>query len=203
MYLGAIHKPSRDELILKLDRGKLIDSSGLGQVISNNGAILAADHNERANKGWALITSSKDKISTAIDFTANQNFSIALGYKVIQNGTNRTIIGADTDYFAIRVSSGVLNVLCGTTNVTTDVAIAENVWYFLLSVFTTNNIKIYLNGIEEVNITINSIDLTNIMFGNQSYRTRTLYGVIDNIYSYNRALSVHESQFLFNFWRSH
>jgi hypothetical protein len=75
-------------------------------------------------------------------------------------------------------------------------------WYFVAGVKASNTISIYVNGVLEASTTLqgNFVDTnsTNLLIGGNAVEGAYMYGLIDEVEIFNRALSASEIQSIFN-----
>ena len=206
---------------LKLSDGLLLDLSGEGNVVTNYGATLTADHRGRANKAWNI--DGTDKIDGLYNLSGATEFTVVIGIKpgnyIQYCHCNIYALGiyGSPDYFAIYLYQGRV------VYVRFDVASAASGVYQIGSVDTTiynhivvtfngsltgnDKFKLYINGssaiIDKLVATCTFTAVPNLLspYLGKIYASQSMAYFMDDYQVLSRALSQSEISQLYNEWR--
>ncbi len=193
--------------------GNANDESGNGNHGTVNGATLAADRFGNPGKAYSF-DGVDDFIQANNSQTGQSPFSINVWVKIVNDHSGQFVhlgfdkVGCPCNGIGLGFGNGQTNIpgsnLIGlnsqiawiNTNVKVDTT--GNWQFFTLNKTSPNNIDYFINGIKifSTNLGVNSATNT-LFFGAASNQYAFLFGFLDDIAIYNRALSPAEVQQLY------
>jgi hypothetical protein len=211
---ARLHLPYRQNLILhhkyNLLGGVLCPDLSDSNP-KNDGILTNMASPSSATSGWGGQGLSFDGVNDYVkvgNFNLSGNATYALWFKTSNSTqTNRRFVNLATDsayrncsFDVIGGPSGNINCFDGTNSPTitnpTGASLANGNWHHFVAVFQTNNIHIYIDGVDKNLSSSNWINQTatnkELSIAGSGVANQYFNGLIDDVRIYNRALSADE-----------
>lgn len=205
--------------------GNANDESGNENNGTVNGATLTMDRNGVANKAYSFDGIDDYIQLNSLSLFGNQNRSISFFSKLNSanlssdisaisyggNSTNCSQAGGDIECGFINLNNNASVRIDGTCTATySNITIQDSQWHYVVFTFDNtqgidfNFFKIYIDGLSvsigtyNGSTIVNTLTLSNLVFGKSNKASRFFDGQLDDIGIWNRALTQEEITNLYN-----
>ena len=212
--------PVRDGLVLELDAGQRASYSGTGNTwydLSGN-SLNGTLTNGPTFSGFGATSSisfdgTNDYVDCGYNSTINSStqFTIECWYKSSNISVEGILFSTNTYgstpangyHMEIYQSKLLFQVFPSTSSVQSSITLSNNVWYHLVSTYSSGTINLYVNTVSggSGTYTFNS-STGNLLLGRYPQGQFSLNGQMSSIRFYNRVLSAYEVKQNFDYYRT-